>query len=111
MSEDSPSLNDLPKVDLAAQLRDIQEKQRPISPELGEADKRLSVLPSELQGSVRGFIVKLAETVLAQQTRMSGDQPVVRATPDQVRFYEDRFREVIESGFINPHDPNPKRIS
>lgn len=82
-----------------------------ISPEaqIDTAKEIVSKLPQELKSVVSGYIEQTAKAVLAQQTSPSGETFEVRATPDQVAFYERRFQELHELGVLNPHDQNSSK--
>ena len=69
----------------------------------------VKALPEQLQALTLDFMRKLAKNMIAQQT--TGESGETRVTPDQVEFYQRRFGELLDSGFLNPHVRPLKKIS
>lgn len=70
----------------------------------------INLLPPELQASLTSFINGLSERILSQQTKFRGEEVIRRVTPDQQKFYDKRFEEVLESQLFNPRVYPPVEI-
>lgn len=92
-----PSLNDLPNPFPVS-----EQAAKPESPE-----DLISKLPQELQDPTKSFMNKLAKTLFSQQSSSDGS---TRVSPDQLKFYEEKFDQILDSGLLNPHG-TPKKIS
>lgn len=92
-----PSLSDLPTP------FPIPEKAtKPEGPE-----DLINRLPQELRDPTTNFVNKLARTFFSQQSSADGS---ARVSADQLKFYEERFNEILDSGLLNPNG-TPKKIS
>lgn len=76
-----------------------------------ETEKFLGALPPELQVSLRGFCRDVAKNIVSQETNMNGAQAEIRVAPARVKYYEGRLKEVLDSGFLNPHISPQKKIT
>lgn len=114
----APRLSDMPDPrkginDMLARVNQSQKPEAPKSEDTvkQETDMYIGALPPELQASIRGFYRDLAKDIVAFQTGIKGDAPVVNVTPDRVDYYKGRFAEVLDSGLLNPHINPPKKIT
>lgn len=87
-------------------------RERTSKEQLDTAREIVTKLPPQLQGVVVGAMEGIAKAILAQQTYSDAESSSVRATPDQVAFYQRRFQEIQDLGVLNPHDQNnPKKLT
>lgn len=72
--------------------------------------KILDSFPEGLRTAALDFFSEVTRSLLAQNTSMVGDEPVVRISEGSTEFYKKRFREIVDSGLINRHEFPPKEI-
>ncbi|MDP3724182.1 MAG: hypothetical protein Q8R11_00955 [bacterium] len=70
-------------------------------------DATLETLPPDLREATNAFFLDVARTISSQEGNATGE---VRVSSDRVLFYQDQFREIIDSGLINPRLSRPKKI-
>lgn len=90
-------------------MSEVKEKTE-TQPKKPDIEAMLNALPEGLQDSIRAFQANLISTIIAQQTILRSDEPVITITPDQEDFYKTRMKEVLESGVLNPHINPPIEI-
>lgn len=76
-----------------------------------DTNKFLETLPPKLQVTLLSFFRDLSKSIVAQHTQVNGSDVSIRVTPDQEKFYNDRLREVNESGLLNPHYSPARKIT
>jgi hypothetical protein len=72
--------------------------------------EKLSVLPEDFRGEVSGFFKDIATTILAQSTRLSGNEVSYKVNDKDMEHYREVFKQIIESDILNPHSPTRKEI-
>lgn len=91
--------------------QDGTERPQPEDRSMADVQKGLEGLPTELRTTVTNFFRNLTSNIIAQQTHVDGQDVSIKVTPDQQTFYEDQFKEILESDLLNPHVSPKKKIS